>query len=111
MKKYVKEIVVLALQFFMFYIFPMFAGPTDAMGMVFLMLFATLVLGAVLGGISEKAEKFLYPGLIALLFIPTIPIYYNESALVHSIWYMVVSYIGMFPAACIRLLILKLKKK
>ena len=57
MKKYIKEIIILVLQLFMFYIFPLFAGPTDAMGMVFLMLLATLVLGLVMGAISEKKEK------------------------------------------------------
>ena len=31
MKKYLKEIIIILIQLFMFYIFPMFAGPTDAM--------------------------------------------------------------------------------
>ena len=33
MKKHLKEIIILLIQLFMFYIFPLFAGPTDAMGM------------------------------------------------------------------------------
>ena len=33
MKKCIKEMVVLLIQLFMFYVFPLFAGPTDAMGM------------------------------------------------------------------------------
>ena len=38
MKKYVREGLIVAVQLFMFYIFPLFAGPTDAMGMVLLIL-------------------------------------------------------------------------
>ena len=38
MKKYLKEIIIFLLQLFMFYIFPLFAGPTDVMGMVLLII-------------------------------------------------------------------------
>ena len=34
MKKYLKEILILLIQLFMFYVFPLFAGPTDVMGMI-----------------------------------------------------------------------------
>ena len=39
MKKHLKEITILTIQIFMFYIFPLFAGPTDAMGMVFMIIY------------------------------------------------------------------------
>jgi len=96
MKKYLKEIIILIIQLFMFYIFPLFAGPTDAMGMVFIILVTTLILSIILGIISNKKIKYLYPIIVALVFIPSIPIYYNESALIHSIWYLVDSSIGIF---------------
>ena len=32
MKKYLKEILILLIQLFMFYVFPLFAGPTDCYG-------------------------------------------------------------------------------
>lgn len=96
MKEYLKEIIILIIQLFMFYIFPLFAGPTDAMGMVFIILVTTLILSIILGVISNKKLKYFYPILVAILFIPSIPIYYNESALVHSIWYFVDSSIGLF---------------
>ena len=44
MKKYLKEILILLIQLFMFYVFPLTAGPTDAMGMVVLIIVATFVL-------------------------------------------------------------------
>ncbi len=95
MKKYLKEIIVLLLQLFMFYIFPLFAGPTDAMGMVILVIFATFLLSIVIGSISKENLKYFYPIVIAILFIPSVFIYYNESALIHSVWYLVISAVGL----------------
>jgi hypothetical protein len=96
MKKYLKEIIILIIQLFMFYVFPLFAGPTDAIGMVFLILITTLVISIILGVISNKKIKYLYPIIVAIVFIPSIFIYYNESALVHSVWYLVDSSVGLF---------------
>ena len=66
MKRYLKEIVILILQLFMFYIFPLFAGPTDAMGMVFLIILATLLLSIIIGSISKEKIKYLYPLIVKL---------------------------------------------
>lgn len=93
--KYIKEIIILLIQLFMFYIFPLFAGPTDAIGMVFLILLATFILSIIIGIISKYKIKYIYPIVIAILFIPSVFIYYNESALVHSLWYLVDSAIGI----------------
>lgn len=95
MKKYLKEIIMVLLQLFMFYIFPLFAGPTDAMGMVLLIILSTFGLSFVLSCISKNRVKYLYPVIISILFIPSVFIYYNESALIHSIWYLVISSIGI----------------
>lgn len=95
MKRYLKEIIILILQLFMFYIFPLFAGPTDAIAMVFLIILATLVLSIIIGSISKEKIKYLYPIMVAILFIPSIFIYYNESALIHSVWYLVISTVGL----------------
>ena len=103
MKKYWKELTALAIQMFMFYIFPLFAGPTDAMGMVFLILFSAILLGFLLGIFCKGWIKFLYPVAIAVLFVPSVPIYYNESALVHAVWYLVVSAAGMAVGSLFRL--------
>lgn len=95
MKKNIKEIIIFILQLFIFYIFPLFAGPTDAMGMVVLILLSTLVLSMVLASISNKRIKYLYPVIVSLIFIPSVFIHYNETALIHSIWYLVDSAIGI----------------
>ena len=95
MKRFVKEIIILVIQLFMFYIFPLFAGPTDAMGMVFLIICATLLLSVIMASISKEKIKYLYPIIVSILFIPSIFIYYNETAFIHSLWYFVVSSVGM----------------
>jgi len=108
MKKNLKEVLILLSQLFMFYISPLFAGPTDAMGMVYLIWLSTIILGMMIVIISNKKRKYLYPVVIAILFIPSIFIYYNETALIHSIWYLISSSIGMFIGIIINLIIKKL---
>lgn len=107
MNKYFKEIIILIIQLLMFYIFPLTAGPTDAMGMVVLIILVTFILSIIIGSISKEKVKYLYPIIISLLFIPSVFIYYNESALIHSIWYLVVSSIGLL----IGMLIYKIRNK
>lgn len=111
MKKYLKEIIVFLLQIFMFYIFPLFAGPTDAIGMVLLIILATFLLSMILGIISNNKIKYFYSLIIALLFIPSIFIYYNESALVHSLWYLVISTSGLSLGIVINIIFNKIFKK
>lgn len=95
MKKHLKEIIIFLLQSFMFYIFPLFAGPTDAMGMVLLIIITTFILSILIGILSKEKIKYLYSIIIAILFIPSVFIYYNESALIHSIWYLIIATIGL----------------
>ena len=96
MKNYKNEFVILLIQLFMFYIFPLFAGPTDAMGMVLFIWLSTIILGLSMSLISQKKIKYLYPLIISILFIPSVFIYYNESALIHSVWYLISSSVGIF---------------
>ncbi len=95
MKKYITEIHITAIQLSLFYVLPLFARPIGAFGMVFLLILSTLILSFVLGMMSKNKIKFFYPIAIAIVFIPSIWIYYNESALIHCVWYFVISLIGM----------------
>ena len=110
MKKYIKEIIILLIQLLMFYIFPLSAGPTDTMGMVVVIIFATFILSLILGIISKEKIKYLYPIIIAILFLPSVFIYYNSSVLVYSIWYLVISIIGMIIGITIKIIIDKILK-
>ena len=95
MKKYIKEIVFLVIQILVFYLLPLFSEPSGAMGMIMLMVLATMMLSVVLGSISKHKIKYLYPLVIALLFIPSVFLYYNESALIHALGYLAASAIGL----------------
>ena len=107
MKRFIKEIIILTIQLFMFYIFPLFAGPTDAMGMVLLIILATLLLSIAIGSISKQKIKYLYPIIISIIFIPSVFIYYNESALIHSLWYFIVASIGLIIGSITHFLVNK----
>ena len=95
MKKVWKEIIIFLIQLFMFYIFPLFAGPADAMGMVFLILVVTFILSIVIASVSKEKWKYFYPIIVSILFIPSVFIYYNDSALIHAVWYFVDSAAGL----------------
>lgn len=111
MNKYIKEIIILILQLCMFYIFPLFSGPTDAMGMVFLIILTTLLLSLILGIISNLKIKYLYPIAVSLLFIPSVFIYYNESALIYTVWYLAVATIGLAVGTIINIIISKTQRR
>lgn len=95
MKKYIKEIIVLIIQLLVFYILPLFAGPTDGIGLVFLILLSTSLLSIVIAILSKNKIKYAYSIIIAILFIPSVFIYYNKSALIHAVWYLIVASIGL----------------
>ena len=104
MKRYIKEIVIVIMQLAMFYLFPLTAGPTDAMGMVLLIWLSTILLGMILTVNSNNKIKYFYPVAIAILFIPSVFIYYNSSALVHALWHFVGAAIGLGLGVVIRLI-------
>ena len=105
MKKYLKEIIILTIQLIVYYLLPLTAGPADGMGLVVLIILLTHILSLILGIISNNKYKLLYPIIVSIIFIPSVFIYYNESALIHSIWYLVDSSIGIFIGSLIHKLI------
>jgi hypothetical protein len=107
MKKYLKEIGILFIQLIMLYIFPLLMHLYEPLGTVMMILFVTLILSIVLGYISKYKIKYLYPMIISILFIPSIFIYYNESALIHSVWYLVISLVGIFAGSIIKFIVRK----
>lgn len=94
MKKYLKEIILLLIQLFIFYIIPLINPIHNPFGMILLIIIFTLINSIIVGLIINNKLKYLYPLIISILFIPSVFIYYNESALIHSIWYLVISSIG-----------------
>ena len=73
----------------------------NGLGMVFLIILLTLILSIIFGIISKEKIKYFYPIIVAIIFIPSVFIYYNSSALIHSVWYLVISTIGLIPGIII----------
>jgi len=110
MKKYLKEIIIFIIQLLVFYFLPLTAGPADMMGLVVLMLILTFVLSIIMGCISNSKLKYFYPIIASIIFIPTVFIYYNESALIHSVWYLVDSIFGLLIGVVFKIIFNKIKK-
>lgn len=110
MRKYIREIIILFFQIFLFYILPLFASPTDIMGLIVLLILGTFVLGFVMGVISKIEFKYIYPIIVVLLFVPTVFIYYNETVFVHALLYLVSSTIGETIGIFVRFLINLIRK-
>lgn len=107
MKRYAKEAILLGIQLLFFYIYPLFMGPTDAMGMVLILLVMSFFLALVLGTLSANEIKYFYPAIVSILFIPSVFIYYNESALVHAAWYFITASAGLLIGAVLHKLLLR----
>ena len=80
------------------------------MGLVVLIIFLVFILSIIIGSISNNKIKYLYPIVVSIIFIPSVFIYYNESALIHSIWYLVDSIIGLLIGTLINIIIRKASK-
>lgn len=95
MREYRKEIIIVILQAFMHCVFPEFAGPGDEMGLVLILIVSTFLLSLFMGCLSKKKIKYAYPLVPTVLLAVTIPVYYNASALIHAVWYFVLSAMGV----------------
>ncbi len=102
MKRYARETTFLLLQLCIFYLLPLFVKAAGPIGTVLLIIASTFALSLFLGSISAKKIKYLYPIAISLLFIPSVFIFYNESALIHAVWYLAISGIGIAIGSLIR---------
>lgn len=111
MKTNIKELIILIIQILIFYLLPLTAGPADTMGLIVLLLILTFTLAIVLGIISNKKSKYIYPIIVSIVFIPSIFIYYNSSASIYILWYLIDSLIGLLLGSIIHFLIKKFKKK
>ena len=78
--------------------------------MILIMLLATFVLSALTGAALRGRIKYLYPAAVSALFVPSVFIYYNESALIHVLWYLVASFAGVLLGSFIRWTAVRNKK-
>ncbi len=108
MGKYKKELAAAAVQLAIFWLVPLLfslsRGKGGAIFMVQLMLIGTIALSAFLCAGSENKAKYLFPVFAAVMFLPTVPVYYNSTALIHSLWYFIASWIGVGMGALTKII-------
>lgn len=109
MKKIIKMSPYLIINFFVFYLSPLLIRDTG--GGMFVLLMEIPVLCFIISlvyGIKNRFD-FWYPLLTSLLFLPTIFIFYNDSALIYVVWYGMDAVIGSLLGGTIVKLIFKEK--
>ncbi len=110
MKEIIKETIIWMLQVFMFFIFPFFGGPTDGMGIVVVLIFSTFVLSLLMGALSDIKAKYFYPLEVGVVFFLSVGIHYDVSASIQSLWYLVISAVGVAVGSLIKIIIRKIKR-
>ena len=95
MKKYIRELIIIFLQLLVFYLLPLFVINVDPIGLVVFILLFTFCLSVVLVIISKSRIKYFYSILTSILFIPSIFIYYNDSALIYILFLFIISFVGI----------------
>ncbi len=105
MPKNIKESVVIFIQLLVFYVLPLFTPKGQEMGLILFVVVATLILSSIFGFISNNKLKYFYPIFISVLFIPSIFIYYNDSAFIYVFWHLLEAYLGLLIGVGIKFLI------
>lgn len=105
MPKNIKESVVIFIQLLFFYVLPLFTPKGQEMGLILFVVVATLILSSIFGFISNNKLKYFYPIFISVLFIPSIFIYYNDSAFIYVFWHLLEAYLGLLIGVGIKFLI------
>ncbi|MBR5291561.1 MAG: hypothetical protein IKU32_01440 [Clostridia bacterium] len=95
MGKYKRELIVALMQLAIFWLLPLAMLKVSPMSAVLIMLMCTLVLAVYAARLSKNNIKYVLPLFAAVMFLPTVPVYYNSSALIHALWYFVSSAAGM----------------
>ena len=106
MKKYLKEVLITIVQLLVFCLIPLTGSDTDMFGVLVLMLLLTCFISIVCAiSIKNKKYQYCFPLITALLFIPAIYIYYNDSAFIWSFIYFISSSIGIIIGKVVRRII------
>ena len=109
MNKLKKGLIFVLLQAIIFYILPLFAGPTDIMGLVFLQFGLTFVLSLLVGVLSKGNMKFVFPVIATVGFVPAVTVFYNYTAYIYLLFYAIITVCGVMFGIIFRYI--KLEKK
>ena len=94
MEKLKKNWIYYFIMFIAFYLVPILIKDTGS-GMTILLIVIPLItlITSLIYGLRNTFD-FVYPLIVAILFIPTLFIYYNTSAWIYIIAYSVIAVIG-----------------
>lgn len=95
MKKYLAKMIIVLLQVCVFFLAPLLFKVYNPSHVIVGMLIATFGLSMMIVVVSDAKIRYLYALIPPLMFIPSIPIYYNSSATESIIWYFGVSVGGV----------------
>ncbi len=108
-KNYFKELIwelnIVFIQLLLFYIFPLLPHGLDHLGVNLTSIFLSFLLSIIFGYKSDLKVKHIYPVGVSLLFIPSVLIFYDASALIHSSWYLFITLIGVAIGSLIKSLV------
>ena len=107
MNKLKKGLIFVLLQAIIFYILPLFAGPTDIMGLVFLQFGLTFVLSLLVGVLSKGNMKFVFPVIATVGFVPAVTVFYNYTAYIYLLFYAIITVGGVALGTGVRKLFVK----
>lgn len=94
MDKIKKNWIYYLIIFIAFYLVPILIKDTGSgMFILFIVIPLITLITSIIYGLRNTFD-FIYPLIVAILFIPTLFIYYNTSALVYVIVYSMIAVIG-----------------
>lgn len=93
MDKIKKNWIYYLIIFITFYLIPILIKDTGIGIFILLIVCLIILFTSIIYGLSNKFD-FIYPLIVAILFIPTLFIYYNTSAWVYVIAYSMIALIG-----------------
>lgn len=96
MEKIKKMLPFLSTNILAFYILPLVVRSNYFLVVTLMMLFPLLTLGESMMCANKCGFSILYAILVGAFFIPTVYIFYNSSALIYVLFYVIAAIIGSF---------------
>ena len=100
-RRYKWDGLILLLQAVVFYGIPPCLLERDPIGTVLAMVVSTLLLAICLGLLSHNRLRGTYPLLCAVLYLPSVVLFYHRESVVYVIWYFLMSGLGLLMGSMV----------
>lgn len=95
MKKYLPKIIIILLQIFVLYLFPLAFKYIDQIIVIVGIFLAVFGLSMMIVIVSKNKIKYFYSILVSIMYVTSIPLFYNDSAFGNVMWYFAISSGGL----------------